>query len=91
MWQLVGKNIFEETNIFRSLPFSLFVFALFPFYCSTMRREPGAGLMLGLEGQAEVLTVTFNAQNVANTLWAYATMGREPGAGLMGKLEGRCT
>jgi len=29
------------------------------------------------------------AQDVANTLWAYATMGREPGAGLMRKLEGR--
>jgi len=32
---------------------------------------------------------TFNAQNVANTLWAYATMGRKPGAGLMRVLEGR--
>jgi hypothetical protein len=32
---------------------------------------------------------TFNAQGVANTLWAYATMGREPGAGLMRVQEGR--
>jgi hypothetical protein len=32
---------------------------------------------------------TFNAQDVANTLWAYATMGRAPGAGLMRVLEGR--
>ena len=30
-----------------------------------------------------------NAQDVANTLWAYATMGREPGAGVMRGLEGR--
>ena len=34
-----------------------------------------------LEGRAEALAGTFNAQEVANTLWAYATMGREPGAG----------
>ena len=33
-----------------------------------------------LEGRAEALAGTFNAQNVANTLWAYATMGREPAA-----------
>ena len=32
---------------------------------------------------------TFNAQNVANPLWAYATMRREPGAGLRRVLEGR--
>ena len=31
----------------------------------------------------------FNAQAVANTLWAYATMGREPGAGVIRELEGR--
>ncbi len=37
----------------------------------------------------ETLAGTFNAQAVANTLWAYATMGREPGAGLMSELEGR--
>ena len=42
-----------------------------------------------LEGRAEAVAGTFNAQGVANTLWAYATMGREPGAGLMGVLEGR--
>jgi hypothetical protein len=27
------------------------------------------------------LAGTFNTQEVANTLWAYAMMGREPGAG----------
>ncbi len=32
---------------------------------------------------------TFNAQAVANTLWAYATIGREPGLGLMRELDGR--
>jgi len=32
---------------------------------------------------------SFNAQDVANTLWAYATMGRAPGAGVMRGLEGR--
>jgi hypothetical protein len=34
-----------------------------------------------LEGRAEALAGTLKAQNVANTLWAYATMGREPGLG----------
>ncbi len=42
-----------------------------------------------LEGRAEALAGTFNAQNVANTLWAYAKMGREPRAGMMRVLEGR--
>ena len=28
-----------------------------------------------LEGRAEAVAGTFNAQNVANTLWAYATIG----------------
>jgi hypothetical protein len=36
----------------------------------------------------EALAGTFNAQGVANTLWAHA-MVREPGAGLMRELEGR--
>jgi hypothetical protein len=35
------------------------------------------------------LAGTFNAQDVANTLWAYATMGREPSAGMMRVLEER--
>ena len=43
-----------------------------------MVREPGAGLMRGLERQAEAVAGSFNAQNVANTLWAYATMKWEP-------------
>jgi hypothetical protein len=42
-----------------------------------------------LEGRAEALGGTLNAQRVSNTLWAYATMRREPGAGLMRVLEGR--
>jgi len=45
--------------------------------------------MRELEGRAEALAGTFNAQEVANTLWAYATMWRAPGAGLMRELEGR--
>ena len=53
--------------------------------------SPGAGLMLmrGLEGRAEALAGTFNAQGVANMLWAYAKIEREPGAGLIRELEGR--
>ena len=35
-----------------------------------MGREPGAGLMRELEGRAEALAGTLNAQNVANMLWA---------------------
>ena len=41
-----------------------------------------------LEGRAEALAGTFNAQEVANMLWAYAKMGREPGAVMMRVLEG---
>jgi hypothetical protein len=51
--------------------------------------EPGAGMMKVLEGRAEALVGTFIAQEVANTLWAYATMGWEPGVGMMRALEGR--
>ena len=36
---------------------------------ATMGRAPGAGLMKALEGRAEAVEGTFNAQNVANTLW----------------------
>jgi len=43
----------------------------------------------GCEGRAEAMAGTFNAQAVANTLWAYATIGREPGPGLMRELDGR--
>ena len=42
-----------------------------------------------LEQQTFAVAGTFNALNVANTLWAYATMGRQPGEGLMRVLEGR--
>jgi hypothetical protein len=38
--------------------------------------------------RAEALAGTFKAQEVANTVWAYATMGRGPGTGLMRALEG---
>jgi hypothetical protein len=46
-------------------------------------------MMRVLEGRAEAVAGTMNAQNVANTLWAYATMGREPGAVLRCSLEER--
>lgn len=36
--------------------------------------EPGSGLVMELEGRAEALADTFNLQDVASTLWAYATM-----------------
>jgi hypothetical protein len=45
--------------------------------------------MRELEWRAEALAGTFNAQDVANTLWAYATIGRAPGSVLMRELEGR--
>jgi len=54
-----------------------------------MGREPGAVLMREMEGRAEALAGTFKAQEVANTLWAYATMGLAPGVGVMRELEGR--
>ena len=41
-----------------------------------------------LEGRAEALAGTFNEQEVANTLWAYAKMGREPGVGMRKAMEG---
>ncbi len=43
--------------------------------------KPQETLLLVLEGRAEGLSVEFNSQDVANTLWAYATMGRKPGSG----------
>ena len=42
-----------------------------------------------LEGQAEAVIGLFNAQELANTVWAYATMKRQPGRGLMRALEGQ--
>ena len=42
-----------------------------------------------LERRAEALVGTLNAQEVANTLWAYAMTGREPGEGVIQALEGR--
>ncbi len=44
---------------------------------ATMGREPGARLMMELEGRAG----TFNAQGVANTLWAYGRCGGSPERG----------
>jgi len=54
----------------------------------TRYRPSDPALVQKLEGRAEALAGTFNVQNVANTLWAYATMGREPGAGVMRGLDG---
>jgi hypothetical protein len=45
--------------------------------------------MRELEGRTEALAGTFNAQEVANTLWAYARMGREPGAAVFRAVKGR--
>jgi len=42
-----------------------------------------------LVGRAEAVAGTFEAQEVANMLWAYATLGRAPGEVLMRGLEGR--
>jgi hypothetical protein len=54
------------------------------------RYAPSDPLLLdALERQAEAVAGTFNAQQVANTLWAYAKLGRAPGAGVMRGLEGR--
>ena len=54
-----------------------------------VEREPGARMMRELEGRAEAVAGSFQAQEVANTLWAYATIGRAPGTGVMRELEGR--
>jgi hypothetical protein len=40
-----------------------------------------------LEGRVGEVVREYNAQDVANTLWAYATLGREPGGRLGGLLE----
>jgi hypothetical protein len=54
------------------------------------RYTPTNTLVLeALELQAEAVAGTLQAQDVANTLWAYATMGREPGARLRCSLEER--
>ena len=42
-----------------------------------------------LERHAETVIGLFCAQELANTLWAYATMKRQPGKGLMRALEGQ--
>ena len=42
-----------------------------------------------LERHAETVIGLFCAQDLANTLWAYATMKGQPGKGLMRALEGR--
>jgi len=41
-----------------------------------MGREPGAGMMRELERRAEAVAGNFNAQGVANTLWAMRRWGR---------------
>ena len=55
----------------------------------TCYRPWDQALVPALEGRAEALAGTFNAQGVANTLWAYATMKRDLGAGLARVLEVR--
>ena len=45
--------------------------------------------LAALERQAEAVTGSFNAQELANTMWASATMGRAPGAGVVRGLEVR--
>ena len=52
-------------------------------------RPYNRALLPELELQIERVVSKYNAQNVANTVWAYARMGREPGEGVMGMLEGR--
>ena len=42
-----------------------------------------------LERHAETVIGLFCAQDLANTLWAYATMKCQPGKGLMRALEGQ--
>ena len=48
-----------------------------------VEREPGARLVRVLEGRAEALADTFNAQEVANTLWAACVLAvlRAPDGG----------
>jgi hypothetical protein len=54
-----------------------------------MGTKPGERLMGKLERQAEAILGKFDAQQISNTLWAYATMGTQPGERLMEKLEAR--
>jgi hypothetical protein len=54
-----------------------------------MGTKPGERMMGELERRAEAISGDFNAQDIANTLWAYATMGTKPGERLMGELERR--
>jgi len=52
-------------------------------------RPKNRALLPALDMQVEKVVREYDAQAVANTVWAYATMGREPGEGVMGMLEGR--
>ena len=52
-------------------------------------RPADPGVLAALDWRAEAVAPTMNAQDVTNTLWAYATMGRAPSAGVMRGLEGR--
>jgi hypothetical protein len=38
-----------------------------------MKRKPGEQMMWKLEGRSEEISEEFKAQEVANTIWAYAT------------------
>jgi ribosomal protein L14E/L6E/L27E len=54
-----------------------------------MQVKPGERMMGRLERRAEAISVDFNSQNIANTLWAFATMQVKPGERMMGQLERR--
>jgi len=49
----------------------------------TRRRPPYADMLRALEAQALVVRGDFNAQNIANTLWAFATLGFRPSKALL--------
>lgn len=44
-----------------------------------------------IEEQALLLMGRFNAQELSNTLWAYAKLGIQPGGQLLQRFEANCT
>jgi len=75
LWRRFVSQIFDKTPVA-------------PMSSLKRKRDFGLGEFSDQDRGVD-LAGTFNAQDVANTLRAYATMGREPGAGLMRELEGR--
>ena len=55
----------------------------------TRYRPADPRLLPELDRKVEEVVRKYNAQELSNTLWAYATMGRGPGERVMGMLEGR--